>query len=53
LRDTSSSRTWTCSKPKRPLMQRLPRVTCWSSGLETLTMIALAQRIRRPISSTP
>ena len=29
----SLPRAWTCWKPKRPLMQRLPRVTSWSSGL--------------------
>src|SRR5207237_6337265 len=28
----------TCWKPKRPLMQRFPRVTSWSSGEVTLTM---------------
>ena len=33
------SRACTCWKPKRPLMQRFPRVTSWSSGLVTLTIV--------------
>ena len=32
-------RFWTCWKPKRPLMQRLPWVTGWSGGDITLTIV--------------
>lgn len=45
-------RFWTYLQPKRPLMQRLPRVTSWSSGDVTFT-ISLSWTCNSRLQPTP
>ncbi len=52
LRSSSRSFGCTCSNPKRPFTQRLPRVTSWSSG-EFTRMISLSCTTSSRLQPTP